>query len=117
MRNFAKPCLIVFVLTTGDIAGLTLVHVGWVNAQGNGCTVFLGIFGEGVPPSSPNPGPISDLNMKFSNINDTQTLHLKIHTHFQRVCEITPISDFQTKTVQIHSHFQTKMAQNPYPLG
>ena len=45
--------------------------------RGKGHTVFLGIFGEGVPPSSPNPGPISDLYMKFSNINDTQTLHLK----------------------------------------
>jgi len=27
--------------------------------------VLLGIFGEGVPPASPNPDPISDQKMPF----------------------------------------------------
>ena len=33
---------------------------------GGGGGVLLGILGRGVPPSSPNPDPISDQNIQFS---------------------------------------------------
>jgi len=47
----------------------------WEKRPGGG--VLLGIFGGGVPPASPNPDPISDQKMPFSDLAS------KIHTRFQ----------------------------------
>ena len=58
-----RSCLIIDVAFPFDTGVKNKEQDKVENYQARG--VLLGILGRGVPPRSPNPDPISDLNMLF----------------------------------------------------
>ena len=85
----------------------------------------LGILDWGVSPGSPNPDPISNQNMPFSDLccsvsyefslNDIVWILLFLYYSFG--VEKTNTFIRSLCSLENHTRFQTKTAQKPYPLG